>query len=73
MMERLAKKGVRCGVHYLYPAHAHPAYSDPRFVSVSLKHTEEAVTSILSLPMFPELGNNAASQVVAAINSIVGS
>jgi len=68
MMEKLAQEGVRCGVHYSYPAHAHPAYSEPRFVTVSLEHTEEAVASILSLPMFPELGNKDASQVVEAIN-----
>jgi len=68
LMEKLSQEGVRCGIHYQYPAHVHPAYSDPRFVTVSLKHTEKTVTSILSLPMFPELGNNAASQVVAAIH-----
>ncbi len=69
--EGLAQSRIGCAVHYPQPVHRQPAYADARFTSVSLKHTEETVTGILSLPMYPELPLPDVDRVVAAIRKHV--
>ncbi len=68
LIDKLAQEGIRCAVHYLHPVHLHPAFGYKVSVPVSLIQTEIAVSEIISLPMFPELTDKDASQVVTVIN-----
>ena len=69
--EALAQSRIGCAIHYPQPVHRQPAYADTRFTPVSLKCTEEVVTGILSLPMYPELSLPDVDRVVAAIRKHV--
>jgi len=69
----LEQAGVGCAVHYLHAAHCHAAYSGGAFAPVGLQATENAVSRILSLPMFPELDANDVDRVVNSIRAILDS
>ena len=54
------------------PVHLQPAYRgrltlDP----AGFAESERAANEVLSLPMFPELGDDAVARVIAAIKSVV--
>jgi len=66
VVEALAQSRIGYAIHYPQPVHRQAAYADARFTPVSLKHTEEVVTGILSLPMYPELSLSDVDRVVAA-------
>ena len=65
--ERLREHGVSTLLHYPAAVHQQPAYADPTLAPVPLPHTEALIPRILSLPMFPELGEEDARSVCAAI------
>ena len=71
VVEALAQSQIGCAIHYPQPVHRQAAYADARFTPVSLKHTEEIVTGILSLPIYPELPLPDVEQVVVAIRKHV--
>lgn len=68
IIARLGDLGVGVAVHYPVPAHRQPAFA--RFESpalAALAVTEDVARSVLSLPMFPELGRERAERVVRAV------
>jgi dTDP-4-amino-4,6-dideoxygalactose transaminase len=65
----LRTQGIGTLIHYPVPVHAQPAYAGRTRIGEGLPHTEAAAREILSLPMFPELGDEQALQVVQAINA----
>jgi dTDP-4-amino-4,6-dideoxygalactose transaminase len=66
----LASHGVQAGIHYAIPAHRHKGYADKvRLPKDGLPVTERLAKSVVSLPMYPELGDNDVSQVIAAVRS----
>lgn len=69
LQQRLRHAGIGTMIHYPLPVHAQPAYAGRLERLVDLPHTEAAVRDILSLPIYPELSPDSASQVVAAIHS----
>lgn len=50
----LKQEGIETGIQYPVPCHLQPAVTN-KFGSVKLPHTEQSASTILSLPMFPEL------------------
>ena len=54
----LSHLGIQTGVHYPVPVHLQPAYLDRIASPGPLPVTEEICGTILSLPMFPELGDH---------------
>lgn len=65
----LAARGVGTLVHYPVPVHAQPAYRGRTAIAPGgLGESERAAATVLSLPIFPELGAGRAQRVVAALN-----
>ena len=66
LRERLRSRGIGTLVHYPRPVHAHPAWAElarPGALDVS----EQAPREILSLPLYPQLGDDEADAVVEAV------
>jgi dTDP-4-amino-4,6-dideoxygalactose transaminase len=71
VMERLAGAGIEAGVHYPTPIHLMPAYSFLGLGPGSLPVTEDAAKRVLSLPCYPELGNDAIEEVCGLLNQLI--
>ena len=67
----LEKRGVQSGVHYPTPIHLQPAYAHLGVAKGSLPHAERAAATEISLPMFPELTDAQADEVIAAVKAVV--
>ena len=67
LQQQLKNVGIGTLIHYPMPVHLQPAYHQRLPMLVPLPHTEAAAREVLSLPMFPELDENAARQVAEAI------
>jgi dTDP-4-amino-4,6-dideoxygalactose transaminase len=61
----LHRAGIAAGIHYPVPVHQQPAYIS-RFPA-SLPVTERAANEVLSLPIYPELGDAEVSAVIDAV------
>ncbi len=55
LMEALAASGIQTGIHYPFPVHLLPAYSDLNYAQGEFPVAERIAREELSLPMFPEL------------------
>jgi dTDP-4-amino-4,6-dideoxygalactose transaminase len=68
----LAARGVGTLVHYPVPVHAQPAYRGRVALAPGgLAESERAAATVLSLPIYPELGADRADRVVASLNAAV--
>jgi dTDP-4-amino-4,6-dideoxygalactose transaminase len=67
LRSRLEAKGVQSGVHYPKPVHLQPAYASLGYAQGSLPEAEKAASQQVSLPMFPELTDAQAHEVVKAV------
>lgn len=65
--EQMGRLGVACGIHYPVPVHLQPGYALGHFPVGGLPETERAAKEVFSLPMFPELADDAVAQVVSAL------
>ncbi len=55
LKNKLFNLGIEAGIHYMYPVHMHPGYSDKIKVGCDgLFVTEHIIKEILSLPIYPE-------------------
>lgn len=61
------------GVHYPIPLHLQPAYAHLNLPRGSFPNAETACEEILSLPMFPELGEHRVRQVIIAVSEFEAS
>lgn len=70
--ERMAECGVGTLIHYPMPVHLQPAYKGKIWLAGgSLPVTEKAAEQVLSLPMYPELNDDAVTEVIAALKGAV--
>lgn len=67
LLEHLKGAEVMAGIHYPIPLHRQPAYLALGYGSVSLPHTERAADEVLSLPIYPELPDEASAFVAETI------
>jgi dTDP-4-amino-4,6-dideoxygalactose transaminase len=63
----LHRQGIQTGIHYPYPVHLLPAYSDLGYKRGQFPHSEKAAEQVLSLPMYPELTEASQEAVAAAL------
>jgi dTDP-4-amino-4,6-dideoxygalactose transaminase len=63
----LQDRSIMTAIHYPIPVHSQPAYHRLGYGPGSLPATEEAAQTILSLPMYPDLPEELAIAVAAAI------
>ncbi len=59
----LAQHGIQSQIHYPVPIHLQPAYHDLGYSPGSLPHSEQAAHQVLSLPLYPELSEEALQKV----------
>ena len=69
LQQSLQREGIGTLVHYPVPVHLQPAYADPKHTPIPLPNTELWAREVLSLPMFPQLGEDAAMRVASALNN----
>ena len=63
----LEERGVQTGVHYPRPVHLQPAYAHLGLGPGSLPVSERLARTEISLPLFPELTDGEADEVVQAV------
>ncbi len=69
---RLELKGTGTNIHYPVPVHRQPAYAGRFAIDPGGLGTTDAVArEVLSLPMYPELGDAAIARVVDAVRSSI--
>lgn len=68
LREHLRQAQIGTGIHYPLPVHLHPAYRGRVPVGpTGLCRSEAAAREILSLPMYPQLADEAVERVIAEI------
>jgi dTDP-4-amino-4,6-dideoxygalactose transaminase len=67
VLARLRDQGVPAAVHYPRGAHDQPCFAAER--ERALPVTEQLAGSLLSLPMHPYLGDDAARRIAAALTA----
>jgi dTDP-4-amino-4,6-dideoxygalactose transaminase len=73
LQQRLRSEGIGTNVHYPVPVHLQPAYKGRIAMGPgSLRYSEAAARSVLSLPMFPQLTDEQAREVGAAVRRHAG-
>jgi dTDP-4-amino-4,6-dideoxygalactose transaminase len=68
LREALRDRGIGTLIHYPVPVHQQPAYAGRVPVHGDMAVTERLASEIVSLPMFPELSDEAVAEVVARLN-----
>ena len=66
----LAERGIGTAIHYPLAVHQQPAYQNRLMGSDRLPVTEQVVSSILSLPMFPQLDDDQLANICAGLEQL---
>jgi dTDP-4-amino-4,6-dideoxygalactose transaminase len=66
-MDALQSRGIHTGIHYPFPVHLLPAYSDLGYKAGDFPHAEQAASEVLSLPMYAELTDVQCREVAQAV------
>jgi dTDP-4-amino-4,6-dideoxygalactose transaminase len=73
LLEALRERGIGADVHYPLPAHQQPIYRDSGYAPAGgLPVTERLAAEVLSLPIYPELTDQEADEVAAALREVLG-
>jgi dTDP-4-amino-4,6-dideoxygalactose transaminase len=70
-LKRLQEKNIGAGIHYPMPLHLQPAFASKGHQQGDFPITEKVASSIISLPMFPELTKEQMGYVVDNVREIV--
>jgi dTDP-4-amino-4,6-dideoxygalactose transaminase len=68
--EQLGARGIDSGIHYPVPIHLQPAYHDLGYGPGDFPVAERYAGEILSLPMYPELPDDAIVRVAEALHDV---
>jgi dTDP-4-amino-4,6-dideoxygalactose transaminase len=71
LRRHLEKNGIASAVHYPIPLHLQPAYAHLVLGKGSLPVAERAAGEVLSLPLYPELSDEDAHRVAAAVREFI--
>ncbi len=71
--EALQAQGIQTGIHYPFPVHLLPAYSNLGYKAGDFPHSERAANEVLSLPMFAELTAEQCERVGHAVRELATS
>jgi len=63
----LASEGIQTAIHYAEPAHLQPAYADLGYGPGAFPQAEAAAKQVLSLPIYPELSEQAIVEVAQGV------
>jgi dTDP-4-amino-4,6-dideoxygalactose transaminase len=67
LQKALLAEGIQTAIHYAIPVHLQPAYADLGYGEGSLPQAEAAAQKVLSLPIYPELAEQAIAQVASTV------
>jgi dTDP-4-amino-4,6-dideoxygalactose transaminase len=67
LQKQLTAAGVATGLHYPKPIHLQPAYAELNYQPGDFPVAERLSENILSLPIFPELTNEAVAYITEHI------
>jgi dTDP-4-amino-4,6-dideoxygalactose transaminase len=67
LIAALNAQGIQTGIHYPYPVHLLPAYSDLGYRAGQFPVSEQIAAEELSLPMFPEMTEEQIETVARAV------
>ncbi|MDQ2920023.1 MAG: DegT/DnrJ/EryC1/StrS family aminotransferase, partial [Acidobacteriota bacterium] len=67
LREHLQNTGISTGLHYPIPVHLQPGYRHLGYGEGDLPETERACKEVLSLPMYPELADEAVLSIVDSV------
>jgi dTDP-4-amino-4,6-dideoxygalactose transaminase len=73
LREHLGRAGIASGIHYPVPVHRTPAFEHLGCPEGAFPVAESAMSKILSLPIYPEIGEEQVRSVVAAIREYMAS
>jgi dTDP-4-amino-4,6-dideoxygalactose transaminase len=68
-ISHLAAQGVATALHYPIPCHLQKAYATLGYKKGDLPNAEYIAEHCVSLPLFPEMTDDEATQVIGAVNS----
>jgi dTDP-4-amino-4,6-dideoxygalactose transaminase len=68
----LDRNGISTGLHYPYPVHAQPGFSEGARIPAPLTVTETVAREILTLPLFPSLSEDQLARVITSVRSFFG-
>ena len=71
LQERLRQAGVNTIIYYPIPIHRQPAYAELGYGPGSLPVTERLCAEVLSLPIFPELGEEQQERVIEVLREVL--
>lgn len=72
LVQHLAGQGIEARINYPVPIHLMPGYRFLGYQAGALPVTEQLAGEILSLPMFPALGDDEVLRVVQAVRGFFG-
>jgi dTDP-4-amino-4,6-dideoxygalactose transaminase len=67
LLTYLKERQIQCMIHYPMPVHLQPAYLGKIRLPGSMKFTEDAANTVISLPMYPELEVDSVRKVIEAV------
>ena len=70
--QRLEAQGIQTGIYYPIPAHLQEAHRDLGYRAGDFPVAEHVSTGELSLPIYPELSNEAIERIAAAVAAFPG-
>lgn len=71
LRQSLSERGVQTGIHYPFPIHLMRGYQFLGYQPGDLPVTEQLASSILSLPLYPELPRPAVQRVLDCLHEIL--
>jgi len=72
LKQQLQEEGVITIIYYPIPIHRQPAYAELGYGPGSLPVTERLCVEVLSLPIYPELGDEQQERVITTLRQLVG-
>jgi len=69
LRDHLEKQGIETGVHYPLPLHLQPPFASLGYRRGRFPEAERAADEALSLPMYPELGEEGVDRVTGAVRA----
>jgi dTDP-4-amino-4,6-dideoxygalactose transaminase len=68
----LNERGIGSGVYYPVPLHLQACFAELGYHEGDLPASEELCREVLSLPVFPELGEERVAEVAGAVRAFYG-
>ena len=71
LVSELREKGIGASVHFDPPVHRQEYYSEAGFANLDLPVTERVASSIVTLPMYPQMTQEDLETIVAGVHEVV--